>query len=631
MSMNNKSAINNSKKIYSAYNSLTSGGISDDAIIQNLLNIIKTNRSNNDLTFATFLSDFYSNGKPQYIDIIELIGLVHQKRREKISMSNTDERKHNGIYYTNYSIAKHIAEDALSLYGGAFDPIKQTFLEPCSGTGIFALAYLDTIFQINKKHLLYPQQILNNMFYADIDEEAIKLLKIIIPTYLKSQYKVNVEIPEKNIFIGDSLFNISKENTSKNNLTAIFNKTDGFDVVLTNPPYKLLKANSNKYNEGTNYKEQITEVLNFIRKNNTYKYNAGTLNLYKLFVEEIIENYANKNGKVGLLIPSTLLSDKQSFELRNRILDNYTLSTIYTIPEKNNFFLDITQAFCFFALDKSGPSNELKLKTNIFDLTELNKEAITVSKAKINSISTLQEIVSTDEIGWKILSKIHKNKKLKEIPSITNLRGELDLTLDKKFITSDGTEYCLLRGNGIKEFSYTRDRLYVQNNFINKLNGKARYLSSDRLVCQQISNISLKKRLKFSKVPKKVVLGNSCNFIVTNNDSLFSESNISLDYLLGVLNSLLLNWRFQLTSSNNHIGNYELDELPLAIPSSEQKSNIEDLVKRLIDDPNNDEYRAKLNGIVFNIYGLDKDEAQYILDGHKNTELAKLTEKWLQI
>lgn len=621
----------NSKKIYATYNSLASSGISDDLLIQNLLKLLGSEQIEDDFTFTTLLSEYLSNGETDFISIIELIGLTHQKRKEKTSISNTNERKHNGIYYTNYSIAKRITEDTISLYGDGYDPTKLTFLEPCSGTGIFAIAYLDTVFQINKVHLLHAQKILNNMFYADIDEEAISLLQKIISTYVKAKYAVNIEVPKKNIYIGNVLFSVERGGLEKVDLKNIFNKQEGFDIVLTNPPYKLLKANSNKYNENTDgYKDQVSEIIKFIRKNNIYKLNTGTLNLYKLFVEEIIENYTNKDGKVGLLIPSTLLNDKQSFELRSRILNHYTLSTIYTIPEKNDFFLDISQAFCFFSLDKSKPSDELKLKTNISNSEDLNNEAIKVSRAEVNLISTLQEIVSTDKIGWRILHKIHKNKKLKEIPSITNLRGELDLTLDKKYITTDGTNYYFLRGNGIKEFAFIKDDSYVKNDFINKLNGKARYLSSERLVCQQISNINLKKRLKFSKVPKNVVLGNSCNFIVTNNDSLFFESNISLDYLLGVLNSLLLNWRFQLTSSNNHIGNYELDELPLVSPNYEQKAIVEEIVDKLSEDPNNNEYKAKLNSAVFDIYNLDKEEALYILNNHKDSEMARLTERWLQ-
>lgn len=619
-------AKNNVKIIYDSYNSLSMGGMLDDDIINVLFNILHANKVEDNLTLNAFLSQF-NNGKAiDHISLIELIGLAHQKKKEKQTLSNTDERKHNGIYYTNYVIAKRLAEDTLSLFGEKFDPTLLTFLEPCSGSGIFAIAYLDAVFQVNKEYLHKAQKIVDNMYFADIDKDAIDLLKKILPIYLKSKYGVSISISDTHLYVGDTLFNQKNGTVSKVHLKSVFNVPDGFDIVLTNPPYKLLKANSNKYNGDTdNYKKQITKVLNFIRANNLYKYNSGTLNLYKLFVEEILESLTKDNAKIGLLIPSTLLSDKQSYALRNRILEKYSFSTIYTIPEKNNYFLDICQAFCFFSIDKGKQTKEIRLKINIVDNKDIEKSEIKVNKSDINSISSQQEIVSTDNTGWKILNKIHKNKKLSEIASITNLRGELDLTLDKRFITNENTKFPLLKGNGIKEFTFSKDDFFVHDNFVEKLNGKARYLSSERIVCQQISNINQVKRLKFSKIPKSIVLGNSCNFIATNSDTLFGEADISLDYLLGILNSLLLNWRFQLTSSNNHIGNYELNELPIATPDASQRSKIEGLVKKLLMNPNNLEGKAELNRLVFEIYGLDKNEALYILEKHQNNEVAMTT------
>lgn len=618
--------MNKASLIYAAYNTLSESAFSDVDLINKLITVLRTNQFGNDFTLSTLLSDFQKDRSIDYIGLIELIGLIHQKRKENAIISNTDERKHNGIYYTNYVIAKRLAEDTIGLFENSFDPVKLTFLEPCSGTGIFAIAYLDTVFQLNDKYLKTAQKIIDNLYFADIDGEALAILQDILPAYLRSRYGLNITIPTKNLYVGDVLFKLDTSNVTKVDLKSIFGVKDGFDIVLTNPPYKLLKANSNKYNGDTdNYKEEISKILSFIRKNNVYNYNSGTLNLYKLFVEEIIEKLTNNKSKIGLLIPSTLLSDKQSFGLRNRILHNYSFSTIYTIPEKNNFFLDITQAFCFFALNKEKTSQDIRLKINIVAESDIDNSEMKLNKSDINAISSQQEIVSTGQIGWKILNKIHKHHKINEISSIRNLRGELDLTLDKKFITHEATAYSLLRGNGVKEFNFSRDDLFVQNNFVKKLNGKAHYLQSERIVCQQISNINLNKRLKFTKIPQNVVLGNSCNFIAINQNTLFNESNITLEYLLGVLNSFLLNWRFHLTSSNNHIGNYELDELPIAVPDVKQKSVVEDIVGRLNTDPNNIQLKAKLNDIVFKIYELDKNEASYILDTYQKNDVATIT------
>ena len=144
---------------------------------------------------------------------------------------------------------------------------------------------------------------------------------------------------------------------------------------------------------------------------------------------------------------------------------------------------------------------------------------------------------------------------------------------------------------------------------------KNKYISRERLVCQQISNIHLEKRLKFTKIPENIVLGNSCNFL-TFDESLFGNQEVGLDYLLGVLNSMLLNWRFKITNSNNHISNYELAELPIALPSISNRNEIEKLVS-LIKNTDDQENVYKLNTKVFELYGLNNEEINYVLGKHE--------------
>ena len=75
-------------------------------------------------------------------------------------------------------------------------------------------------------------------------------------------------------------------------------------------------------------------------------------------------------------------------------------------------------------------------------------------------------------------------------------------------------------------------------------------------ICQQISNVDMQKRLKFVFCEKTDILGTP-NYIISTRQS------EDLKKLFFILNSELLNWRFKITSSNNHINNYELDELPI--------------------------------------------------------------------
>ena len=136
----------------------------------------------------------------------------------------------------------------------------------------------------------------------------------------------------------------------------------------------------------------------------------------------------------------------------------------------------------------------------------------------------------------------------------------------------------------INSFINKKSKDFVENDFKRK-----------RLICQQISNIDLRKRLTFTFSEPKDILANSCNYI----NSLRNFDDLKKLYFL--LNSELLNWRFKVTSSNNHINNYEIDEFPIF-----ELENID------LGSFKNDKYQDEVN--IYRLYGLDEDEINYILD-----------------
>ncbi|MFH1745026.1 MAG: hypothetical protein ABH881_02565 [bacterium] len=617
------------KKIFQIYNTICSKYKNNDELINILFSFLtdspKIKNSIDDFLYKNLKTDNSINP----ISIIQLIGLIHQKSKENKKIDKTDERKHFGIYYTDFEVAKQITKEAFKFVKKDEDLLKIKFLEPCSGIGIFVLSYIDYMFSvIPDLNKVKAQKVIENIFCADIDHDAIKLLTKIIPLYVAFKYKIIICINKNNFYSGNSLFNLSDGIIIKNNLKKIFFVEEGFDMVLTNPPYKLLKENSNKYSvDEKNERINIKDLVDFIKINNIYKYNEGTLNYYKIFTEEIIENLTNKNGRIGLLIPVTLLNDRQSEKLRKRLMENYSFSKIYIIPEKNEFFPDISQAFCFFALNKSKLGAVLEINPEVINASDFEKRSIKIKIETIKTISESAPIITENEEGWNVLKKINGHPKVKSFSDIHNLRGELDLTLDKKFISEKKTDYPLLRGINIAEFNFELGNLFVNENFILKLNGKKEHLSKDRLVCQQVSNIHGNKRLKFTKIPANMVLGNSCNYICKK-ESLFEDKKITLDYLLGVLNSLLLDWRFKITNSNNHISNYEIAELPIVIPNENQKTKIENLVSKIKNKKNDDDV-AELNIEIFKLYRLTKDEINFVLSKYRKENLITTINKSL--
>ena len=156
---------------------------------------------------------------------------------------------------------------------------------------------------------------------------------------------------------------------------------------------------------------------------------------------------------------------------------------------------------------------------------------------------------------------------LKNNKNIINKRGEVDLTIYKKLISYG--QRRLIRGKNIDEYSLKNDFEKIDVKKFYRINNSANnYIKYRRLACQQISNIDSSKRLKFAEIKPGFLLGNSLNFLALNNkdDNFFYG-------IYAICNSILLDWFFRVTSSNNHINNYQID----AFPMPENKNKIEQL------------------------------------------------------
>ncbi|MHA1485191.1 MAG: hypothetical protein ACTSPR_07730, partial [Candidatus Thorarchaeota archaeon] len=153
------------------------------------------------------------------------------------------------------------------------------------------------------------------------------------------------------------------------------------------------------------------------------------------------------------------------------------------------------------------------------------------------------------------------------------------------------------------------------SSFVKSLGSSARgpHIFGSRIACQQVSNRAQRWRLKFAMVPPETVLANSCNYVAVNH----SKDEELLSYLLGILNSDLLNWRFDLSNANNHVSNRELASLPIADPHS-RNQRITDLVSELVKAvqdvlSSGGTPSPSIEARVFLLYGLGPNEAKFVM------------------
>lgn len=477
------------------------------------------------------------------------------------------KRKRTGSYYTDLSLTDNMMEELLThLKNGSKNISEYRFFEPCVGAGNFVFSYIKKVkegFGINSQD---ARVLLDNIYVADINENAINSYKKSLQMLVRSYWDISLPEEYFDSHVGTGLLvDVSADTLDYIPLEKVFPgdiSSKRFDIVVTNPPYKNLKAERGHYKSIDEYnkdQEKYSAIATIVAKE--FKYSTdGVLNLYKLFVEEIIDKYSNDDAYISLLIPSSIMSDKTCEKLRTHILLDAKLISAKAIGEGSGY-IDANQALCALLIKKGERTTNISIVKNY--VGSMEGEAF-VHVGDILNKNTGNAIVAVSEQEYLRLKKLRHFPIVKDLDFIINLRGELDLTAGKKNIVNEVTDYPLLRGRNIGYYRLvdTTERDFVSPEFV-KATKKNKYIFEKRIICQQIANMHKERRVTFALAPENYVLGNSCNFITVENN----QYGIDIYTLLGLFNTKIIDWLFRLTSSNNHINNYEIDCFPVPVNS----------------------------------------------------------------
>lgn len=494
---------------------------------------------------------------------------------------NPLHRKQTGSYYTDLELTLAMMKEMVdSLSTEKRNSLFNcTFLEPCVGTGNFVFAYLRVCKELGYTIEEY-KTLLYNVYVCDINSTALTVYRKNLTLFARKSFGIELDDHYFATHIGSGLLvDVDSEVTHYIPITEVFPADvvqSGFDFVVTNPPYKNLKAEKGHYDADGKYERDKAKYseIGKLASNLFPNSSAGTINIYKLFVEEIVQRYLAPDGVGSLLIPASILSDKTCSKLRTLLLKTTALKAIRIIAEDSSF-VDASQALCTMLFHKGKQTDEILVDGSFRgDPTS----AIPIAVSDITDETTGNAILVLTKEQYAMRHQMRMHPTISAIDYIKNLRGELDLTINKASITESDTGYRLIRGRHIGYYSMVDIPKveYVSPAFVEKASKRC-YIENARLACQQIANMAKKRRISFTLVPANCVLGNSCNFITVESN----DDGVDMYFLMGILNSSLIDWYFKLTSSNNHINNYEIDNFPIPI-FYEKKERISGLVRELL-------------------------------------------------
>ncbi len=376
----------------------------------------------------------------------------------------------------------------------------------------------------------------------------------------------------------------------------------GFDVVIGNPPYMIVFETVLKKYLETSYHE-------FKRNNDLYI--AFVIRAFSLL---------KTNGIYSFITPNTFIKGNYFKGIREFLANKTQIIEIIDfgseiIFEEVSVFSSITTAL------KSKPLKDWILKTSFKEIkgTIKSEQVDFVFKNKL--ISRLDKLTKFDEfflindIGFNYWTKGRGKVRGGSIGSRVFYNGEKQNQNDIPFI----------RGADIEKYSISFSNNYLRHNwqFILEENDTFRFNqeimeTSPKIIYRQTSN-----RIVATIDYNKNFHNKTIHTLINRPDN-----NFDLRFVLGLLNSKLLNYFFQSFKEEEgrafaQVKTVDIKNLPFLVVSKEVEVSLSSIVSQILfikeNSPTADTttLESQIDQLVYELYGLTEEEIE-IVEGSVN-------------
>lgn len=342
----------------------------------------------------------------------------------------------------------------------------------------------------------------------------------------------------------------------------------GFDIVIGNPPYNELR--------------DLDQDMQTALKTSKYYDDAkgGRLNMYQFFYPLAI-NITINNGIISLITQNSILAEDSALGNRKLLFSQTDILAVDSFPERDNknlrVFESAKMSVCICTLRKNKqPNTHNIIPINVWHSRFMN------NMHKLNiSVEEIKEIYPEDFIipissneKFAILKEIKKKSQYHIIASA----GEIDMTKYKNRFNSICFGTRVITGAQIQRYYITDTPsqgkvIYISDQHKPTLSPKRRLeISNHRIVIQRITGVDSKVRIIAALINNYVYCANSTNYIPI-------DKAINIKYLLGILNSTLVNFFIKQTSTNTNITAKVLNSIPIVISSIEEQNLLANLVE----------------------------------------------------
>jgi Alw26I/Eco31I/Esp3I family type II restriction m6 adenine DNA methyltransferase len=506
--------------------------------------------------------------------------------------------KEYGVFYTPIAIAREMAEKVVK------NSLSKIIIDPCCGTGNLLGACLEYAAKNNIQ--------LQKVIGIEIDTLSSEVCERSLRSLAKNLgLSVEIEILNR-----DALDVFAEQDE-------ICGEKLPIGSIIINPPYGKLKFDSDnlsnletkldyrefhlakKYQKHIDSQSKVKKILNGLSSG------KGTLEWSKIFLSLCIRYLSNEETLV-FIGPCSWLNNQSFSDVRERIHRNRLLREIHFISENRTGFETVNQSLSIVSFKFN--SDNIEIQNDNFHKDILSYHEL----SKLKSYGYAIPRIDTSQI--RIFLRLQSHRKIKDVENLSNLRGELDQSLNKKVFTQKRSFLQIIRGENFRRYAMV-EPLFAQEYFvdINEFERqigdkpKGRHFQKRRIVGRQCSYMKQQRRLVFSICPENYLVGNSCNYLQVPDEDIY--------YYLGLLNSALFDWYFRVMNGNNHVANYEINDFPIPDGNNKFKKQIVDEVVNIIEQTKDTSdlnvryynFEKQLDAIVFDSFEFTKGDAKSVL------------------
>lgn len=381
----------------------------------------------------------------------------------------------------------------------------------------------------------------------------------------------------------------------------MFGVTEGFDIVIGNPPYGSVLSSSDKKYLSTKYP------------------NVPDYEISNYFISDA-KRYLKENGYLSFIIPNMVLTNVNAKKYRKELLNNWYEMEIVNLSEKDYFESAVVRNII---LQVSNNHEKDYQQTILMDALTGDKKNFPRSFMESNIDSWLNIFYQSPE-EYQLLEKIKKNTtKLDDFAEVSQgiipydkHAGTPKSVIENKSYHSntkeDETYKKLLKGADVKRYNVVwnqKEWISYGGWLANPRNPK--FFTQPRLLFREITNPYI-----YCAYTEKEYYNTPSIINVTE------FTGVDPFYILAIVNSKLMNFYHKKNSPKSNKGLFpkllirDVRNLPIKLTDENTSMELIDLAKEMSNLKNKDGNIAllseQIDKIVYKIYDLSNEELEII-------------------